>query len=82
MKPYELYKSLHARGESLKTLADKTRIPAQTLSMVFNGKRGANSRKHIAPHLQPAELKILGWNASGELVRTGEKVPRETTSHR
>ena len=67
MKPWELYKSLHGRGVTLRSLSDATRVNATTLSSVFQGRRGANSRKHIAPHLTPAELEILNWDAEGNL---------------
>ena len=79
---YDLYRSLHARGETLETLAKLTRLKPSQLSMCFNGAagRGRNTRKHIAPHLQPNELYLLGWDANGELVHKGEKVPCETNS--
>ena len=80
MKNWPLYQSLRGRGESLKTLAEKSKVASTTISMVFAGKRGACSRKHIAPHLTANELALLGWSASGELVRKGEEVSRGTSS--
>ena len=71
MKPYKLYRALHGRGETLKSLASKARLAPTQLSMMFNGQRGANSRKHVAPHLTDAERGILGWDQNGNLVPHG-----------
>jgi hypothetical protein len=75
MKPYELYRSLHARGETLETLAVKCKTHPNQISMVFRGHRGGNSRKHIAPWLTPEERAVLGWDENGEIVAGPERRP-------
>ena len=69
MKNYALYRSLHNRGVKLDALAATLGTKASHLSMVFNGQRGGNTRKHIAKHLTPDELVMLGWNDKGELLK-------------
>lgn len=81
MKPYEFYRSLHGRDMDLKKLSKRTRVSETQLSMMFSGARsGANSWKHVAPHLTDEELKILKRDKNGEQVRDCEEVPCETNS--
>ena len=81
MKPYNFYRSLHARGQTLDKLAAVLQTKPGHLSMVFRNQRGANTRKHIVPHLTPAELTMLGWTTTGDLAAghsaDGPTVPRE-----
>jgi len=82
MKNYHFYKSLHARGVTLESLAAELGTKPGHLSMVFNNQRGANTRKHIVKHLTPAELSLLGWNERGALVEKGGAAapPKEISS--
>jgi transcriptional regulator with XRE-family HTH domain len=75
MKNWQFYRALHGRGVRLSDLAEALGTTHSHLSEVFNGKRGAHTRKHIARHLTPEELTALGWTARGELV------PQGTLSH-
>lgn len=68
MKNYPFYKSLHGRGQTLETLAAKIKSTPTHLSMVFSGRRGRNTRKHLAEHLTLQELNLLGWNERGEVI--------------
>ena len=75
MKNYPFYKALHARGVTLESLAAELGTKPGHLSMVFNGTRGANTRKHIVKHLTPAELVLLGWNDRGEILKPKNEIP-------
>ena len=66
MKNYQFYKSLHARGQTLESLAVELGTKPGHLSMVFSGLRGGHTRKHIVKLLTPAEVSLLGWNEKGE----------------
>ena len=84
MKNYEFYRSFHGRGMKLDALAAELGTKPSHLSMVFNGQRGGNTRKHIAKHLTASELKLLGWNELGELVapkleKSASLDPKRTT---
>ena len=82
MKNYSFYRSLHARGVTLDSLAEELATTPSHLSAVFNGQRGGHSRKHIVKHLTADEREMLGWDEKGKLreqVRTCENVPRETS---
>jgi len=80
MKNYAFFRSLHARGVKLDVLAATLGTKASHLSMVFNGQRGGNTRKHIVKHLTPAELVLLGWNDKGDLLAEGPSRKAGTSS--
>lgn len=69
MKNYEFYRALHGRGVTLVSLAGELGTKPSHLSMVFNGVRGGNTRKHIAKLLTPKELALLHWNERGEIIQ-------------
>lgn len=71
MKNWEFYKKLHERGMTTEKLAVELQTRHSHISQVINGKRGAHSRKHLAPLLTAEEREILGWNERGELVPRG-----------
>ncbi len=73
MKNYEFYRSLHNRGMTLEVLAEVLKTKPGHLSMVFNGTRGRNTRKHLVEHLTPKELELLGWDAQGNLLPKAPK---------
>ena len=72
MKNYTFYRLLHARGISLRQLAEELQTKTSHLSEVFNGKRGAHTRKHIAKLLKPEELAALGWDERGEIQKSSQ----------
>ena len=76
MTNYQFYRSLHARGVTLDTLAEKLGTTKSQLSMVFNNQRGGHTRKHIVKYLTPAELSMLGWDEKGNLKPKAEQVRR------
>lgn len=64
MKNWNFYRLLHSRGMTLEKLAAELETTHSHLSLVFSGKRGRNSRKHIVKHLTHQEIEALGWTAS------------------
>jgi hypothetical protein len=81
---WKFYRQLHQRT-TLRELANHPvlQTKASHLSEVFCGKRGANSRKHIAPLLTEEERALLDppWDERGNLlVRNCEVVLHETNS--
>lgn len=71
MKNWAFYGPFHARGMTLKVLADALGVKSHThLCEVICGKRfhAHKTRKRIAPHLTAGELFSLGWDGQGRLV--------------
>lgn len=70
MKNYELYRSLHARGETTSSLAAKILSSHGHVSMTLNNTpgRGALTRRKLARLLTAEELKCVGWDSTGNIV--------------
>jgi hypothetical protein len=72
MKNYELLRSLHFRGETTTTLAQKIGSCQSHVSQTLANDpgRGARTRRKLARLLTPEELVMAGWNEDGSMRGT------------